>query len=192
MLAHYHGQVWNASEIAASLGLAHTTTRDYLDILSGAFMARQLPPWHENAGKRVVKAPKIYIRDSGLVHSLMRVFSWRDLQSHPKLGASWEGFALEHVLKVVGERDAYFWATHAGAEIDLLVPRGNRRWGFEFKVSEAPRLTKSMHVVLKDLRLSHLWIVYPGTESFPLSDKVSVLALKDISTRLPRGLKQGS
>jgi predicted AAA+ superfamily ATPase len=180
MLAHYHGQVWNASEIAASLGLAHTTTRDYLDLLSGAFMVRQLAPWHENMGKRVVKAPKIYIRDSGLFHSLMRFSLWRDLQAHPKLGASWEGFAIEQILKIVGERDVYFWATHAGAELDLFVPRGSRRWGFEFKVSETPRLTKSIHVVLKDLRLSHLWIVYPGDHSFPLSERVTAIGLKQI------------
>jgi uncharacterized protein len=119
-------------EIAASLGLAHTTTRDYLDLLSGAFMARQLLPWHENVGKRVVKAPKVYIRDSGLFHSLMRVFVWRDLQAHPKLGASWEGFALEQVLHLVGERDAYFWATHAGAELDL--PSATRKQSMGIRI----------------------------------------------------------
>ena len=177
MLAHYHGQTWNASEIAASLGTAHTTTQHYLDILTGAFMVRQLPPWHENLGKRLVKAPKVYIRDSGIFHSLMSLETRESLYAHPKFGASWEGFALEQLVRRVPDRHAYFWATHAGAELDLLIIRDGKRWGFEFKVSEAPSLTRSMHICLKDLNLQRLWVVYPGAHRFPMADRIEAIPL---------------
>lgn len=177
MLAHYHGQTWNASEIASSLGTAHTTTQHYLDILTGAFMVRQLPPWHENMGKRLVKAPKVYIRDSGLFHSLMSLETKDGLYAHPKFGASWEGFALEHLIRRVPDRHAYFWGTHAGAELDLLIDRDGKRWGFEFKVSEAPSVTKSMRIALKDLKLQRLWVVYPGSHRFAMSDLIEAIPL---------------
>src|SRR3989344_5625822 len=179
MLAHYHGQTWNASEIASSLGTAHTTTHHYLDILTGAFMVRQLPPWYENMGKRLVKAPKIYIRDSGLFHSLLSLETKESLHAHPKFGASWEGFALEQIVRRVSDRHAYFWGTHAGAELDLLIIRDSQRWGFEFKVSEAPSLTKSMRIALKDLKLRRLWVVYPGTHRFSLEDRIEAIPLDE-------------
>ncbi len=177
MLAHYHAQTWNGSEIAASLGIAHTTSKHYLDILSGTFLLRQLQPWFENVGKRVVKAPKVYIRDSGILHALLQISNQRNLESHPKYGASWEGFALEQLLSRFGERNCYFWGTHAGAELDLLVLRNGKRWGFEFKTSETPVPTKSMHIALHDLKLERLWVVYPGKESYALSEKINCISL---------------
>lgn len=177
MLAHYHGQTWNASQIASSLGTAHTTTRHYLDILTGAFMVRQLQPWHENLGKRLVKAPKVYIRDSGIFHSLMSLEDREGLLGHPKFGASWEGFALEQLLRRVPDRHAYFWGTHAGAELDLLIDRNGKREGFEFKVSEAPSVTRSMHIALEDLKLRRLWVVYPGMHRFTMADRIEALPL---------------
>src|SRR5690606_26802869 len=144
MLAHYHGQVWNASELARSLGSSEPTARRYLDILSGTYMVRQLPPWFENLKKRQVKAPKIYIRDSGICHSLLGLESMDALEAHPKIGASWEGFALEQILAVTGDTNAYFWATHSGAELDLLLLHRGQRLGFEFKYSERPSTSKSM------------------------------------------------
>lgn len=181
MIAHYHGQVWNAAEFARSLGSSEGTARRYLDILAGAYMVRVLPPWFENLSKRQVKAPKVYIRDSGLLHALLELRTLADLQGHPKLGASWEGFALEQVLAVLGAHGAYFWATHAGAELDLLVTVGGRRYGFEFKVSDAPGATRSMRVALADLGLTHLWIVYPGNVAYELDERLSVLPLRGIS-----------
>jgi predicted AAA+ superfamily ATPase len=180
MVAHYHGQVWNAAEFARSLGASENTARRYLDILSGAYMVRVLPPWFENLKKRQVKAPKIYIRDSGIFHSLLQIATPRDLLGHPKLGASWEGFALEHVLNLVNTRDAYYWATHGGAELDLLIFASGRRFGFEFKYADAPGLTRSMHVALQDLRLDHLWIVYPGSERYPLHERVTAIPLEAV------------
>lgn len=177
MLAHYHGQTWNASEIASSLGTAHTTTQHYLDILTGAFMVRQLRPWHENLGKRLVKSPKVYIRDSGLFHSLMSLQTKESLCAHPKFGASWEGFALEQALRRVPDRHVYFWGTHAGAELDLLIMRDGMRWGFEFKASEAPSVTKSMHIALEDLKLRRLWVVYPGTHRFAMTNRIEAIPL---------------
>lgn len=181
MIAHYHGQVWNAAEFARSLGSSEGTARRYLDILAGAYMVRVLPPWFENLSKRQVKAPKVYIRDSGLLHALLELRTLADLQGHPKLGASWEGFALEQVLAVLGAHSVYFWATHAGAELDLLVTIGGRRYGFEFKVSDAPGATRSMRVALADLGLTHLWIIYPGTVAYELDERLSVLPLRGIS-----------
>jgi predicted AAA+ superfamily ATPase len=143
MVAHYHGQVWNAAEFARSMGTAEKTARRYLDILAGAYMVRVLAPWFENMGKRQVKAPKIYIRDTGVLHTLLQVRTLADLKGHPKLGASWEGFALEHVIAAFGTRDAYFWATHSGAELDVLLMTQGRRFGFEFKYADAPGRSRS-------------------------------------------------
>jgi uncharacterized protein len=180
MIAHYHGQVWNAAQLARSLGTSENTARRYLDILAGAYMTRVLPPWFENLRKRQVKAPKIYLRDSGLLHALLQLTTAADLQSHPKLGASWEGFALEQVIGALGTRDAYFWATHGGAELDLLVRVAGKHYGFEFKYADAPGGSRSMHVAIEDLHLEHLWVVYPGHQGYSLDDKISVLPIEAV------------
>lgn len=180
MVAHYHGQVWNAAEFARSLGSAEKTARRYLDILAGAYMVRVLSPWFQNVGKRQIKAPKIYIRDTGLLHTLLQIRTLRDLQAHPKLGASWEGFALEHVIAAFGTRDAYFWATHGGAELDLMVMTEGKRFGFEFKYADAPGRSRSMLVALEDLKLEHLWIVYPGDEEYAVDEKITASPLPAI------------
>jgi predicted AAA+ superfamily ATPase len=177
MLAHYHAQIWNASEIARSLGESHTTVKRHLDVLTGAFVARQVQPWHENLGKRQVKSPKVYLRDSGLVHALLGIPSFAALEGHPKLGASWEGFVVEEIIRVVGERNAFFWATQAGAELDLLVTLGGKRYGIEVKYSDAPGMTRSMHIALEDLGLDRLLVVYPGDETYPLDPRVTVMPL---------------
>jgi predicted AAA+ superfamily ATPase len=177
MIAHYHGQIWNASEIGASLGVSHHTTRHYLDLLTGAFLVRQLQPWFENVGKRVIKSPKVFIRDSGLLHFLMNIPDLPALQGHPKLGASWEGFAVEQLLALTGERNAYFWATQSRAELDLLILAQGKRWGFEFKYQDAPVMTKSLHLSMADLKLERAWIVYPGKASYPVDERVDVLPL---------------
>jgi len=182
MLAHLHGQVWNASELGRSLQMAHTTARRYLDVLTGALLLRTLPPWFENVGKRLVKSPKVYVRDSGLLHALLGFENLVDLESHPKLGPSWEGFALENVLSWTGDRHAYFWATHAGAEVDLCWMRGKKRIGVEFKYSSAPSTTRSMHIALNDLHLDHLYVVHPGREQYPLSEKISAIGLEIAKT----------
>ncbi len=179
MLAHYHGQIWNASEFARSFGVAHTTVQRYLDLLTGTYMVRQLAAWHENIGKRQIKAPKVYFRDSGLLHALLGPTTPRAIESHPKVGASWEGFALDSVVARLGAlpEECYFWAVHSGAELDLLVIRGGVRIGFEFKRTTAPALTRSMHVALEELRLSRLEVVHAGSRSFPLTRKIRALAL---------------
>jgi uncharacterized protein len=179
MLAHYHAQVWNGAELARAFGVSAPTVRHYLDTLTAALVLRQLPPWFENLGKRQVEAPKVYIADSGLLHTLLNVPTQADLEGHPKVGASWEGFALGEVMTRLGAQpeECFFWATHAGAELDLLVVRGNRRWGFEFKRTVAPRLTRSMHSALADLRLERLEVVHAGDQTFPLADTVRALAL---------------
>jgi predicted AAA+ superfamily ATPase len=186
MIAHYHGQVWNSSEVGASLGVSNVTTRRHLDLFTGTFLVRQLNPWFENVGKRLVKSPKVYIRDSGLLHQLLGLRTIRDLEGHPKKGASWEGFAMEQVLARTGDRDAYFWATHAGAELDLVVLARGRKWGFEFKCNEAPRMTKSMAIALHDLKLEHLWVVHPGRQSYPIERKTDALAMADLDRALCR------
>ena len=168
MVAHCHGQILQVSELARSLGSSEPTARRYLDILCGTYMARQLPPWFENLKKRQVKAPKIYIRDSGIFHALLSIPDAVALQSHPKLGASWEGFAIEQILGLTGDREAYFWATHGGAELDLLVFHKGRRIGFEFKYSEKPGTSKSMRIAEEDLGLDHLYVIHPGKHPFPL------------------------
>jgi predicted AAA+ superfamily ATPase len=181
MVAHYHGQVWNAAELARSLGTSENTARRYLDILAGAYMVRVLPPWFENLRKRQVKAPKIYIRDSGILHALLQLPSLAELQGHPKLGSSWEGFALEYVIGAINTRDAYFWATHAGAELDLLAMVKGKRYGFEFKYADAPGRSRSMHVAIEDLGLAHLWVIYPGHQEYALDDKISVIPIDTVS-----------
>ena len=188
MLAHYHGQLWNASELSRSLSEAHTTVKRHLDILSGALMVRQLPPWFENLGKRQVKAPKVYVRDTGMLHALLGLPTFATLESHPKLGASWEGFVIEQILRRTGERDAYFWATPSGAELDLLVFVRGRRIGFEIKYNDSPRMTKSMTIAQHDLKLDRLLIVYPGEKSYVLRPGVEVVSIRDLDRRLDRRL----
>jgi uncharacterized protein len=180
MVAHHHGQVWNGSEIGASLGVTHHTARKYLDLLSGAYVVRQLQPWFINLGKRVVKSPKVYVRDSGLFHSLLNIADLEGLQAHPKLGASWEGFVLEEILSWAGDRDAYFWATHNRAELDLMLIRNGKNWGIEFKYQDAPAMTRSMHIALTDLKLERLWVVYPGKEGYSLHEKAECISLHDL------------
>jgi predicted AAA+ superfamily ATPase len=179
MLAHYHGQVWNASDLGSSLGVSHTTIRKYLDLLTQTFVIRQLRPWTENIGKRVVKSPKVYLADSGLLHALLQLPTPVDVESHPKLGASWEGFAIEQVLKILGAKadESYFWRTHAGAELDLLIVRGRKRLGFEFKRTDAPRVTPSNHHALNDLKLNRLFIVHAGREAFRLAKSIEAIPL---------------
>lgn len=186
MVAHFHGGLWNAAEFARSLGASENTARRYLDLLSGAWAVRQLQPWFENTGKRQVKAPKIYVQDSGLLHALLSLSSHDQLMGHHKSGASWEGFVLSQVLSILGEHDTYFWRTHQGAELDLLVMRGGKRYGFEMKLSDAPTLTKSMHIAIADLNLSRLFVVYPGTQSYPLHDQIEALSVSDLSARLAK------
>jgi predicted AAA+ superfamily ATPase len=180
MIAHYHGQVWNAAQLARSLGASENTARSYLDILSGAFMVRVLVPWFENIGKRQVKSPKVFIRDAGILHALLQIGTLPDLHAHPKLGASWEGFAHEQVVTLLETRDTYFWATHGGAELDLIVALGGKRYGFEFKYADAPGRSRSMLIAKKDLELERLWVVYPGGKEYDLDDAISVLPLASI------------
>ena len=180
MLSHYHGQTWNASELSRSMGLSDKTIRSYLDILTGTFMVRQLQPWYENIAKRQVKAPKIYLRDSGILHALLNLPDLHSLTGHPRVGASWEGFALEQTLQILKPPQAFFWATHSGAAIDLLLLYRGRKYGIEFKFSEAPKVTKSMHTASEVLKLNHLWLIYPGQYAYPIDEKISALPLKDI------------
>lgn len=180
MVAHYHGQVLNLAELARALGSSEPTARRYLDILAGTYVVRSLPPWFENIAKRQVRSPKVYIRDSGLLHALLGIADPAGLQSHPKLGASWEGFCLEQILGVCGDRDACFWGTHGGAELDLLLRHAGRRVGVEFKFSEQPRTTKSMRVALADLALDHLYVVHPGTHGFPLDESITAITLPNL------------
>ena len=181
MLAHFHGGVWNAAVPARSLGISEPTVRRYLDLLAGLFMVRQLPPWHENLGKRQVKAPKVYIPDSGLLHTLLGVKTESDLLSHPACGASWEGFAIEAVLRAVQPDEAYFWATHGGAELDLFLLKDGRRLGIEVKRADAPVVTPSMRIALGDLGLEHLVVLYPGSRSYELLPRVSVVPLAELA-----------
>ena len=180
MLAHYHGQIWNAAELARALAVTESTVRRYLALLTGVFMVRQLPPWFENLGKRQVKSPKIYLRDSGLLHSLLGITNQRDLEHHPKVGASWEGYAVEEILKALKPDEAYFWATHNGAELDLLLFKDGRRIGVECKRTDAPTLTPSMRTALTDLRLDELIVVYPGEKRYRLTQQVEVVPLAQL------------
>jgi len=187
MLAHYHGQTWNASALGRSMGVSDKTVRAWLDILTGTFMVRQLTPWFANVAKRQVKSPRVYLRDSGLLHTLLNLPDRDALFGHPAVGASWEGFALEQVLRSVRPPEAYYWATHTGAELDLLFMHRGRRYGVEFKLNEAPTATRSMHTAIDDLKLTHLWVVYPGVEPFPIAPRMSAWPLRDV-TQLPREL----
>lgn len=180
MVAHYHGQIWSAGDPARTLGVSEKTARHYLDILAGAYVVRVLPPWFENLGKRQTKAPKVYVRDSGLLHSLLGIETVDQLRAHPKGGASWEGFAIEQILsgpRPPGE-SAYYWATHNGAELDLLLMSRGRRLGFEFKYADAPTMTRSLHIALADLKLDQAYIVYPGDKSYAVHERVQVLPLR--------------
>lgn len=181
MLAHYHAQTWNASEFARSLGVSDKTIRSYLDVLTGTFMIRQLQPWYENIGKRQVKTPKIYFRDSGLLHSLLDIRDWHALLGHPKVGASWEGYALEQTLQIVQPAQAYFWGVHSGGELDLMFIQGKHKYGVEVKFSEAPIVTPSMKSAVETLKLTHLWVVYPGEHSYSVDKKITVWPLKLIA-----------
>lgn len=180
MLAHYHGNLFNASELGRSLGVSHKTMKEYADILTGTFMVRQLQPWYENIGKRQIKTPKIYIRDSGIFHTLIGVNTNSDLLINPKLGASWEGFALEQILFHLDaqQEECYFWGTHQQAELDLLIIKNGKRLGFEIKYSAAPKLTKSMQIAQEDLALDALTVVYPGDIEYPLTKDIHVRPLK--------------
>ncbi|HEY3047298.1 MAG TPA: ATP-binding protein [Polaromonas sp.] len=177
MLAHYHGQVWSAAPSAQSMGVSEPTIRRYLDTLTQTLMIRQLQPWYENLGKRQVKAPKIYFRDTGLLHALMGVKTVAELVTHPQSGASWEGFALEQILRIAQPDQAYFWATHQGAELDLLMFKGSQRIGVEFKRADAPRVTTSMRIAMSDLKLDALYVVYPGLHRFRLADGIEAVPL---------------
>ena len=180
MLAHFHGQVWNATELGRSMDVSATAVNHYRDLLAGTFMIRVLPPWLASLGKRIVKSPKVYLRDSGILHFLLGLEETRELPLHPRYGASWEGFALEQTLLAYGEREACFYGTQRGAELDLMLLRRGRRWGFEFKCTDAPRTTKSMHIVIEDLGLERLWVIYPGDREYPLTDTITALPLKNI------------
>ncbi|HPQ41034.1 MAG TPA: ATP-binding protein [bacterium] len=180
MIAHYHAQIWNGSELARALGTSEHTVRHYLDILAGAYMVRVLPPWFANIKKRQVKAPKVYLRDSGILHSLFGLTNRREVSGHPKAGASWEGFVLEQFILLHDLRNIYYWRTHAGAELDLLFVHAGRQYGVEFKYADAPGMTKSMHSALSDLALEHLWVVYPGSETYRIHDRVTVIPLDGI------------
>lgn len=185
MLAHYHGQLLNYSELARSFGISDMTTRKYIDILKGTFMIRTLQPWYENLGKRIVKRPKIYFRDSGIFHSLMSIEKTWELLSHNKLGASWEGFAIESICKSINMEDEafYFWSTHSGAEIDLIWQYRGKKWGVEFKYKDAPKLSKSLKIVSEDLNLSHIWVIYPGEKKYKLAKNITVLPLRMVPVK---------
>lgn len=181
MLAHYHGNIFNASELGRSLGLSHNTVRHYLDILCSTLMMRELHPWHENISKRQVKSPKIYFRDSGIYHELLGISSKSSLLCNPKLGASWEGVVLEEVIRYmkVDNSHCYFWATHADAELDLLIFYKGKRWGFEIKYTNAPSLSRSMQIALTDLNIEKLFVLTPGEKSYSLAGKIRVVPIKD-------------
>lgn len=182
MLSHYHGQVLNYADLARSFGVSDMSVRRYVEVLEGAFMVRLLRPWHVNLGKRLVKRPKLYVRDSGLLHALLTIRDERDLAAHNRLGASWEGFALDVAARVIGARseDLHFWATHSGAEVDLFWQDRGRNWAVEVKYADAPRLTSSMASAVKDLDLAGLWVMYPGDKAYPLAPRVAVLPLQSI------------
>ncbi len=179
MLAHYHGQTWNGAELARAFGVSDMTVRRYLDLLAAAFVVRVLPPWHETLSKRQVKSPKVYISDSGLLHSLLGIRTPDDLERHPKVGASWEGFGLSQVVERLKAEwhECFYWRTHAGAELDLLVVRGRTRRGFEFKRTTAPSVTPSMRQALEDLKLSSLDVIHAGTETYPLARSIRAVPL---------------
>ena len=181
MVAHYHGQTWNSAEPARALGVSESTTRRYLDLLTDAFMIRQLQPYHANLKKRQVKSPKIYVRDSGLLHQLLGIDSMKNLFSHPKVGASWEGAVVEQLFRIEPHDEAFFWATHQGAEIDLILRRGDTLYGVECKRADTPRLTPPIRIALDDLKLKHVFVDYPGIKRFPLASQVVAVPLPVLS-----------
>ncbi|MBI5193902.1 MAG: ATP-binding protein [Nitrospirae bacterium] len=181
MLAHSHGQIWNAAPIASSLGISEHTVRRYLDILTGVFMARQLQPWHANIKKRQVKAPKVYIRDTGILHALLGLKNVSETLKHPRCGSSWEGFVIEEVIRSVDPDDVYFWATHNGAEIDLVFSKNGRMYGIECKRADAPDLTPSMRIALEDIELERIAVIYTGEKRYPLHKKVEVIPFETIT-----------
>lgn len=187
MLCHYHGQLWNGAELARAFGMSEKTVRHYLDILTGTFVIRQLPPWWENISKRQVKSPKIYLSDSGVLHTLLGLNTQEELESHPKVGASWEGFAMNTVLSQLKtpSEEAFFWRTQAGAELDLLIIHGNHRLGFEFKRTTTPQITKSLKIAMEDLRLTQAYIVHAGDSSYPLAAHITALSLSRVMQDLP-------
>ena len=189
LVAHYHGQYLNASALARGMGVSVNTARHYLDILTGAMMVRQLPPWFANLKKRQVRSPKLYLRDTGILHSLLHLESMDALAGHPAVGPSWEGFIVEETLKLLLPLDAYFWATHSGAELDLLFSHNGKKFGIEIKFNEAPKLRKAMHIALNDLGLSHLWVIHPGPHTYPMDAKISALSINDFLT-LPQRVKE--
>lgn len=182
MLAHCHGQTLNASQLGRSLGVTDKTNRSYLDILTATYMVRQVQPWHENIGKRQVKAPKVYFRDSGILHHLLAITDMESLMTNPRLGASWEGFAMEQIIRVLQLQDIYFWSTYSGAKLDLLFFHDSKRYGIDIKFSETPKITKSMHIAIQDLDLEHLWVVYSGNHIMPLEKKITLVPLDRIKT----------
>ncbi len=193
MLAHYHAQLFNASEIGQSLASSDSSMKRYLDLLSGTFLMRQIQPWSYNTKKRLIKRPKVYFRDSGIFHTLLSLKRQDDLFSHPKLGASWEGFALEQTILHLNlkEEEIFFWGTHSGAELDMLFQDRGRLWGVEAKFNEAPTLTKSMLSAISELSLAHLWVVHPGKESYPLHKRISTVSLKDLNSLKTTGQRRG-
>jgi len=186
MLAHYHGQTWNGAELARAFGVSETSVRRYLDVLGAVFMVRVLQPWHANLSKRQVRSPKIYIADTGLLHALLNIGDSYDLQGHPKVGASWEGFAIEEVLRVLGVDypDAYFWSVHAGAELDLFVQPNGRKIGFEFKNTSSPKATRSMRSAVELLNLEALYVVHPGESSWEMAERIKAVPLLELSKNL--------
>lgn len=180
MLAHSHGQFWNAADPAASLGISQPTVRKYLDYLDHLLMVRQLQPWHENLGKRQVKAPKVYVRDSGLLHLLLGIQNEKEFQNHPKRGPSWEGYVIEELFKQIQPDDAYFWATHNRAELDLLFLKSGRKVGFEIKINDRPSLTPSMRIAIHDLKLERLFVIYPGKEDYELDRRIEVVSILNL------------
>lgn len=184
MLAHYHGQIFNASELGRSMGISDHTVRHYLEVLVGTFMIRQLLPWFENIGKRQVKSPKIYFRDNGILFGLVGIQGREQLLTNPKLGAFWEGFAMEETIrqqKALPE-ECYFWATQGGAELDLLILKDGRKIGFEFKFTDHPKITPSMRIACEDLQLDHLYVIFPGSAKFPLADTITAIGLEAIES----------
>jgi predicted AAA+ superfamily ATPase len=184
MLAHYHGQIWNGAELARAFGVSEKTVRHYLDLLVSTYMVRVLPPWHANLAKRQVRSPKVYIADPGLLHALLGLGNLSDLTGHPKVGASWEGFAIAAIMAALGARreECSFWALHTGAELDLLVVRGQRRLGFEIKLTDSPRMTPSVRSALEHLELERLYLVHAGEHRFPLAERVDALPLRALAT----------
>ena len=186
MLAHWHGRLWNGAELGRAFGVAHTTVRRYLDLMSSVFMVRQLQPWYANIAKRQVRSPKVFLNDSGLLHALLGLTTREDIVSHPVVGASWEGFVIQQVIHLLGARpeQCYHWSTHSGAELDLLIVAGNRRYGFEVKRAEAPRLTASMRTAFETLGLERLDVVHAGTQSYRLAPGIRALPAADLNATI--------